>query len=225
MLHLLPTLSKIDPLQHLRPFWWLIPILITLYITKELSRSPKFKGWLGEKIMYFFSLKKLNPEKYKLLHDLYLPRPDGTGTTQIDHLVISPHGIFVIETKNYTNWIFGTENQRQWTQQIYKNKYKFQNPIHQNDLHINALTLFLNADKSLFHNLIFFVGNTTFKTKMPPNVLNQGFRKHIESHTTELLTQQQANHIHQTLLTHDQSLNRKQTAKQHIKDLKTRTKN
>lgn len=45
---------------------------------------------------------QLDPEHYRTLGDIYLPRPDGMGTTQIDHIVISQFGIFVIETKNYT---------------------------------------------------------------------------------------------------------------------------
>lgn len=43
---------------------------------------------------------QLDTEEYIVLHDLLLPYKDGT--TQIDHVIISPYGIFVIETKNYT---------------------------------------------------------------------------------------------------------------------------
>ena len=167
-------------------------------------------------------MKKLDPEKYKTLHDLYLPRPDGTGTTQLDHVVISVFGVFVIETKNYASWIFGSEKQQQWTQKVYKKSYKFQNPIHQNDLHITALAQFLEADKSLFHNLVFFIGESTFKTEMPPNVINKGFRSYIESFTNEILTQEQVDYIYQTLLSHDKSLDRKKIARDHIKNLKSR---
>ncbi len=73
-----------------------------------------------------------------MLNDLTLP--DGEGaTTQIDHLLLSPFGVFVIETKNYKGWIFGSERQKQWTQKIYKKSFKFQNPIHQNYKHMKVL--------------------------------------------------------------------------------------
>lgn len=66
-----------------------------------------------------------------------LDTPDGT--TQIDHVFLSPFGVFVLETKNMRGWIFGSENQAQWTQQIFKQRFKFQNPTRQNYKHLKAL--------------------------------------------------------------------------------------
>ncbi|MGF2618169.1 NERD domain-containing protein [Rossellomorea vietnamensis] len=98
---------------------------------------PQVKGRIGEGWVKFF-LSKLDPERYFLLHDILLPGHNGK-TTQIDHIVVSPYGIFVIETKNYNGWIFGSEKSKKWTQQIYRNKQQFQNPIHQNHGHIEAI--------------------------------------------------------------------------------------
>ena len=36
--------------------------------------------------------------------------PDGT--TQIDHIFVSHYGVFVVETKNTSGWIFGNERDR-----------------------------------------------------------------------------------------------------------------
>lgn len=116
MTTVLPSL-KLD--EHLLNFakekWWVIAIFLGLYIVKNLSRNPVFKGWVGEKQAQVFALNKLDQEQHHTLNDIYLPRPDGKGTTQLDHVVVSRFGIFVIETKNYDNWIFGGEKQRQWT--------------------------------------------------------------------------------------------------------------
>jgi restriction system protein len=224
MIHFISSAPKIDLFQHFRPFWWVIPVVIIFYIVKEVLRSPNFKGWVGEKTLKFAALTKLDPNHYKVLNDLYLPRPDGNGTTQLDHVVISVFGVFVIETKNYDNWIFGSATQPQWTQKVFKKSYRFQNPIHQNDLHIKALALFLEADKSIFHNLVFFVGECSFKTEMPPNVLNKGFRNHIESYQNPILTPDQADYIYKTLLEYDQKLDRKTIAKEHVKNIKDRGK-
>ncbi|MCI5211859.1 MAG: NERD domain-containing protein, partial [Candidatus Electrothrix sp. ATG2] len=60
-------------------------------------------------------------------------------TTQIDHILITMRGILVVETKHYTGWIFGNARQKKWTQVIYKKKYRFQNPLHQNYKHILAV--------------------------------------------------------------------------------------
>jgi hypothetical protein len=136
--------SQIDFTQILQPFFanwpWFLGLFILLLLAKFLG-SAGFKGCFGERLVSK-SLSSLDPETYQTFHDLYFPRPDGQGTTQLDHVVVSPFGIFVVETKNYRGWIFGSEKQRQWTQQIYKRKERFQNPLHQNHLHIRALMAF-----------------------------------------------------------------------------------
>ncbi len=139
--------------QPLLSIWPMFLGLGLIFILVKILKSARFKGWLGE-WMINRSLEKLDPSIYRTFHDLYVPRPDGEGTTQIDHVVVSPFGIFVIETKNYGGWIFGTAKQRQWTQQIYRNKFRFQNPLHQNKLHVAALREFLNLPDTSFHPVV-----------------------------------------------------------------------
>ena len=97
---------------------WFLGIIAILIVTRILA-SARFKGWHGERAVSK-GLSRFDPVTYQTFHDLYLPRPDGQGSTQLDHIVVSPFGIFVIETKNYRGWIFGSEKQGHWTQQIYK---------------------------------------------------------------------------------------------------------
>ena len=82
-------------------------------------------------------LEQLPKEAYHVFNDVTLPTPKGTS--QIDHLVVSRYGLFVIETKNYKGWIYGGENSEQWTQNIYGRKYSLYNPILQNAGHVRAL--------------------------------------------------------------------------------------
>ncbi|WP_456273107.1 NERD domain-containing protein [Bacillus sp. AK031] len=112
-------------------------IYVLLVIAAACLSLPKVKGMIGEGWVKFY-LRKLDQEKYYILHDILLPGQNG-NTTQIDHVVVSPYGIFVIETKNYKGWIFGSEKSKKWTQQIYKHKQQFHNPIHQNYGHIGAI--------------------------------------------------------------------------------------
>ncbi|MGM8215923.1 topoisomerase DNA-binding C4 zinc finger domain-containing protein [Bacillaceae bacterium W0354] len=67
--------------------------------------------------------------------------------------------------KHYEGWIFGKENQRYWTQVIYKRKEKFLNPIWQNYGHIQALKNYLGKEDLEFHSIIAFSQNSTFKFK------------------------------------------------------------
>ncbi|MFC5049780.1 nuclease-related domain-containing protein [Rubritalea spongiae] len=219
-----PTLSAIDITTlfttFLSKYWWILLIIIAL----KIFRLPSVKGWFGEQLVNR-ALKRLPATDYHLFHDFYLPRPDGKGTTHIDHLVVSRFGLFVIETKNYQGWIFGSEKQRTWTQQIYKKKHKFQNPLHQNPLHqnalhINALIHFLQLEKSVFHNLVYFVGDCTLKTKLPENVLTHGLPSFIKGHQKELLTESELTHCLEILK--QTVTNKPQAAKQHVKQLKQR---
>jgi hypothetical protein len=111
--------------------------LVILIALAFIIRSPKIKGIIGEKSVSF-QLNKLDKMKYFILNDIVIPSTNGK-TTQIDHVVVSEYGIFVIETKNYRGWIMGDEHSQYWTQVIYKRKERLYNPIRQNFGHIKAL--------------------------------------------------------------------------------------
>ena len=164
----------------------LVVILVLPSVLKYYT--PRIKGWLGEWMVRRI-LAKL-PDEYKQWHDVYLLDSDGQ-TTQIDHIVASRYGIFVIETKNYKGWIFGSEKQKNWTQSIYKKKSKFQNPLHQNYRHIRVLAESTGLEKTNFHNVIYFTGEATLKTKLPKNVMTHDLREYIRYQNYEVFTTEQ----------------------------------
>ena len=132
-------------------------------------RSPWFKGRLGESQVNVGVRLLLDREIYHLIKDITLPV--GGGTTQIDQLIVSPYGIFVIETKNMKGWIFGSADQAHWTQQIYRHKQRFQNPLRQNYKHVRAVQDLLGLKPHQVFNVVAFVGNATPKTQMPEEVV------------------------------------------------------
>ncbi|WP_150806103.1 NERD domain-containing protein [Pseudomonas fluorescens] len=145
-----------------------------------LLKTRMFKGWFGEQLIRVFAHFLLDRQVYHRLHDVTLITLDGT--TQIDHVFLSPFGIFVLETKNMSGWIFGGEKQAQWTQQLYKKRSQFQNPIHQNYKHLKALQAVLGIGPEHVHSVIAFVGGSTFKTRMPANVTQgMGSVRYIKS--------------------------------------------
>ena len=158
-----------DAVESFKPIFQMLWEAFFLVIALKLFflwwNSPKRKGQRGEKLVAG-RLRKGLPEEYLILNDIYLPLPDGT-TTQIDHVVVSQYGVFVVETKTYSGWIFGDEKSKEWTQSIYRKKSRFQNPIRQNYRHICALSDSLGIDKSYFHGVVAFTGDCTFKTDMP----------------------------------------------------------
>jgi len=164
----------------------LIFLTVLLAIIVAFFQSRYFKGKLGESIVNFSIMRKLEKETYYLLKDITLPSLGGS--TQIDHILVSKYGIFVIETKNIKGWIFGSKTQKKWIQQIYKHKNTFQNPLHQNYKHIKTLSELLNIEESKFHSLVVFTGESSFKTQMPENVLDRSYTNYIKSKTTVLFS-------------------------------------
>lgn len=163
--------------------WWIFPLLIAGAVVK----TPWFKGLFGEWIVRMSAKFLLDPKEYRSIHNVTLKTPDGT--TQIDHIFVSRFGVFVVETKNYSGWIFGEEHQPMWTQKLFKITNKFQNPLRQNHKHVKALEALLNLPAEQIHSVIVFVGSGEFKTEMPPNVTYAGgYIPYIKSKTEIFLS-------------------------------------
>ena len=113
----------------------------------------------------------------KVLRNIYLPMDNGE-TTEIDVLSITPKGIFVIESKNYKGWIFGSYDNRNWTATYSigrgreAEKHQFYNPIKQNNTHINYLRKTLGYSGPIW-SLIVFSDDVEFKEVPTESELNQ----------------------------------------------------
>lgn len=102
--------------------------------------------------------------KGQILQNVYIPRQDG-NTSEIDVLYITKKGVFVIESKNYTGYIFGAEDQSKWTVTLnggknffgtYKvEKHSFYNPIWQNKTHIKYLKSYIGTNIPMFSIIVF----------------------------------------------------------------------
>lgn len=151
-----------------------------------MSLKSFIKGWVGETMGAFAQTLLLDPKIYFSLNNITLHTENGT--TQIDHIIVSKYGIFVIEAKNMDGWIFGDVKSTQWTQCLFGKKFRFQNPLHQNYRHNKALQEFLGVEESKLISLVMFWGECEFKTPMPENVRSTGYTSFIKRHTTVLLT-------------------------------------
>lgn len=131
------------------------------------------KGKIGEQRVSAL-LKNLPNNEYDVLNDILIPCE--FGTTQIDHLVFSRYGIFIIETKNYKGWIYGNENAENWTQKIYRNKYyTFRNPVKQNYAHQKALQSILAIEDYCFHPIVVFADSAYIKNHIKETVVNNHY--------------------------------------------------
>ena len=140
----------------------------------------------------------LDKNVYRRVDNVIVNTPNGT--TQIDHVLVSIYGIFVIETKNIKGWIFGAASSDKWTQVIFGKKNQFQNPIKQNYRHTKCLSEHLKIDHDLFKPVVFFIGDCKFKTDMPSNVLNNGLIPYIKEFRQARLSSQQVEQIEASLI-------------------------
>jgi len=97
----------------------------------------------------------------------------SNGTTQVDHILVSRFGVFVIETKDYKGWIFGDARGAKWTQVLFRYKFKFQNPIIQNSLHVQTVANLLDfLPPDAVRSVVVFTGEAEFKTPVPHGVVH-----------------------------------------------------
>ena len=134
------------------------------YFMKDFEKQ--LKGIAGESIIQLL-LNSPQLGYRKIMKNIYVPY--GNQTTEIDVVMIHETGIYVIESKNYSGWIFGNENQKQWTQMLNSyTKKRFYNPVWQNRTHIRALSSYTNIDKSKIKSYIVFSDRCELKA-VPPN--------------------------------------------------------
>ena len=210
-------------LSHIPAFaWWALAFVVALKILFAVLGSAWFKGAFGEWVVGR-KLARL-PEGYVVLNDVYLPLADGT-TTQIDHIVVSRYGIFVVETKNYSGWIFADEKSKVWTQTIYRKKSTFQNPMRQNYLHICTVADNLGIDHAYVKGVVVFLGGCDFKTERPAGVVYAGgVADYIRGFATPMIKDDQILEIAAVILEWASTLSRQQVSS-HVKNLKARHRN
>ena len=152
----------------------IVIIIIVLVIVYKIN-NHKIKGFIGESNVAS-TLRRLPSDEYKVLNNILI-NSEGRSS-QIDHVVVSRYGIFVIETKKFSGWIHGNEKSQNWTQTFYKKRKKFRNPIKQNWSHIFTLKDYLSHyQNAKYHNIIVFTGNGKLKniTSETPVV----YRRHL----------------------------------------------
>ena len=164
-----------------KPDSWVIPYLLFTFVAGILI-GPRYRQYKvqrtstyqngGEELLSSILMSNFKPPDYHMMNHITLELPDGT--TQIDHILVSRFGVFVIETKDYSGWIFANLKQANWTQNLFGNKCKFQNPIHQNSRHIRAVQNLLDfLPTEVIKSVVVFTGDAEFQTEVPVGVYTQ----------------------------------------------------
>lgn len=191
-----------------------LSIFVFVLIFLRINRA-KIIGKEGEKKV---SLRlHLLPTEYYLLNDVYLNIQGNS--VQIDHIIVSKYGIFVIETKNYKGLIFGTDKSEYWTKNMYGKKYTFRNPLKQNYYHVKCLQSLLNIPQSKFVPIVVFLKGAILRCKTLGVVVSSNkLLKEIRSHKTLVFTQDEVQHIIFVLT--ESSIKDRRNQKKHIDAIK-----
>ncbi|MGN4770638.1 nuclease-related domain-containing protein [Bacillus cereus group sp. MYBK216-2] len=196
----------------------LIAVLIPLNSVVK-KHVPKWKGKAGEKLVKRI-LSKLDPKSYFVLHNVTVYTEFG-DTTQIDHIVIAETGVFVVETKNYEGWIYGSEKAARWTQGIFRKKSSFQNPFRQNYKHIKAIEWAMEQQLPCISIAAFHpkcsLKRVDVHSKGKHALYYNDLKSCIESYTEVQLTNDEVQHIYQTMLR--ANIDDKDIKKKHVKYL------
>jgi len=193
-------------------------IIIIVWVIILVSIAPKDPSQIGaEGENEVSELLKRLPSDYREISDVIIPTK--YGTTQIDHVVVSPYGIFVIETKNYSGWIFGSNNSKKWKQTFKTESHYFYNPIKQNWAHIYALSELLNLYIKSFKPVVVFSDEATLNVESTTPVINmRELKSYILSFSHEIFTHEQVEEIYTII--DKQDLDGTDIEEQHVRTLK-----
>jgi Nuclease-related domain len=168
-------------------------ILLALAVGFALGhyRASAFKDTFqnrGEALLSRVARANFGPPDYHLMNHVTFMLKDGT--TQVDHILVSRFGVFVIETKDYNGWIFANAKQANWTQVLFKVKFKFQNPILQNLRHVRAVQDLLEfLPPGAIKSVVVFTGEAEFKTEVPQGVFSlSGLIDYLREQTIEVMS-------------------------------------
>lgn len=196
------------------PLLIILPIVILLLLV--VSRKPIRLGNRGELKVKRALGKNIQDEKY-VINDLLIVY-EGKSS-QIDHVLITRTGIFVIETKNYSGRIYGIGDQREWTQVLqYGNvKNKLYNPIMQNKSHIYALSKVIGRNDCFVSIIVFPKAELEIKAATPVGDIDI-IEETLKSRTEMIFKVEEINEIYAKLL--EIKNNPQISAREHVKAIK-----
>ena len=180
-------------------------ILIKIFYKKIMGKAGEY--WVKK------DLKKLDKE-YLIINDAMLIV--NNKSTQIDHLVISKYGIFVIETKHYHGKLTGNDYDKNWRFKAGRNIYYINNPVHQNYGHVQSLKELLNLEENKFIPLVCITSDAKVNLKSNKVITINDLLKTIHNFKEEVLLNYKE--IYNKILS--LNITDKSKRKQHIKDTK-----
>ncbi len=132
----------------------LFVLLLIFSIIINIFYKPIYKKIVGRAGEHWVKkrLSELPQDTYYVLNNIMISAQNTTH--QIDHIVVSKYGIFVIEAKQYTGYIVGNKYDKKWTRKVGKKTYYYLNPIRQNYGHVKSICELLNIEEDKVFNIV-----------------------------------------------------------------------
>lgn len=172
----------------MKKYIYIIDVILYILVFILYLNLKKFVGKAGE----FWTkreLKKLGKE-YKTINDIMIRTSDG-NTHQIDHVVISKYGIFVIETKQLNGLIIGNDYDKKWQFRTKKKIKYFYNPVRQNYGHILALKEVLSIEKDKFISIICITSRAKLRINSNVTVTIDKLINKIKTYNKQIITNEE----------------------------------
>lgn len=141
---------------------------------------------------------RLSGKLYRLVR--HAPLPTGSGTAEIERIIVSPFGVFVVDTKHMKGRIFGDAEQKAWVRHAGKQQQAFANPLHAAQRQARMVAAMVGIDAGKVFPVVAFAGGVSFASTMPKNVTRAGgYARYIKSKRVQVLTKSEVNRIVQLL--------------------------
>ncbi|MDD5604334.1 MAG: NERD domain-containing protein [Dehalococcoidales bacterium] len=171
-----------------------------------MSIESTFKGFIGEAQTKLVQTI-LDPKYHRKYDNVLIKNADDS--TQIDHVIVSRYGIFVVETKrwNSDSVIYGSLHDKTWTVFINGGKFSYPNPIRQNYKHKIMLSEYLSIPPENVFAIVYIWGGCKFKKEKPQGVICEtsafsngySYIKEIVSHKEVIFTDEEVAKFNQSI--------------------------
>lgn len=147
-------------------------MILAGFVHARLLEKPLYRGWWGE-YKTNFMLRLCLSNEYKVFSNAIYRGKTKEESTQIDHVVVSRFGIFVLETKSFKGKILiDPLEPASWTQIVGRRKYKIQSPLMQNYAHVKAVQAVTGVHAQKIHSYAVMAGSAEFPAGMPDRVFS-----------------------------------------------------
>lgn len=171
------------------------------------SSRAESLGEYGERRVSSY-LEDLPCGDYRVYNDLLIR--DGSYTTQVDHIIISRYGVFVLETKNVHGKVYGSGNAEFWKQYLpdrgyrrhgYTQEHQLRNPLWQNAGHIKSLRRLVFGNDIPVYGVVVFPQETGLYVEAEQPVLRMwDVVPYIKQYHDKVLSAEQMGYYRRRLL-------------------------